>query len=140
MGWLLRDSGCSGQHWRDLQFLVVSLGEYTLGRPQCAYHEEPRHKQCWVSEPSVWEHSVGACKEQGPSSSKELRRSPSLKERGEGASWAQRCGQKELGAHLPEPEPMAGTREQSMIGLGSCRADSRFSSNVSRCPSVVSCP
>ena len=109
-GWLLRDSGCSGQHWRDLQFLVVSLGEYTLGRPQCAYHEEPRHKQCWVSEPSVWEHSVGACKEQGPSSSKELRRSPSLKERGEGASWAQRCGQKGAGGSFARTGAHGGNK------------------------------
>ena len=45
----------------------------------------------------MWEHSGGACKEQGPSSSRELRKSPSLKGRGEGPSWAQRCGHKGAG-------------------------------------------
>ena len=73
----------------------------------------------------MWEHSGGACKEQSPSSSRELRKSPSLKGRREGASWAQRCGHKGAGAHLLELEPMVGTREQSMMpGLGSCRVDS----------------
>ena len=97
MGVVAQGLRCGGQPWRDLQFLVVSLGECTLWRPQCAYHAESRHKQCWVSEPSVWEHSGVACKEQGPSSSGELRKSPFLKERGQGASWAQGCGHKGAG-------------------------------------------
>ena len=48
---------------------------------------------------------------------------------------------RELGAHLLELEPMVGTREQSMMaGPGSCRADSRFNSDMIWCPFIVSCP
>lgn len=70
----------------------------------------PDTNQCWVSEPSVWEHSVGACKEQVPSSSKELRRSPSLKERGEGASWAQRYGHKGAGGSFARTGAHGGNK------------------------------
>ena len=89
----------------------------------------------------MWEHSGVACKEQGPSSSGELRKSPFLNERGEGASWTQGCGHKGAGGSSARTGAHSGNRGHSVMpGPGSCRADSRFSSNVSGCPSVVSCP
>lgn len=120
VGWLHKNSECKGQKQKDLKLLVISMGEGSPGRTLCPYGAEPRHGQCWESAHSVWNLlGVPACKERGPSSSKGLRKTPSLKERGEGAYWAQRPGHKGGRAHLPELESVVGAREKSMmLGLG----------------------